>query len=87
MSKSLNTVSCFLPALMLVRLALEKWPQNSNDILHANAKSDNYLMEKCQSEHHLQLSFKYFVKSFSISKLSSKISEIQTTISGGIYLR
>ena len=38
-------------------------------------------MEKYQSEQYLQLSLQYFVKSFSISELLSKVSQIQTTIS------
>ena len=41
-----------------------------------------YLKEKCWSEHYQQLSFKYFVKSFSIPLLSSKEPSIQTTIPG-----
>ena len=32
-----------------------------------------YLKEECESEHNKQLSFKYFVKSFSIPKLLSKV--------------
>ena len=40
-----------------------------------------YLVDECQSEHSLQLSFKYFVKTFPISKLLSKVAEIQKTIS------
>ena len=42
-----------------------------------------HLKEKCGLEHYQQLSLKYFVKSFSVQKLSSKVSSIQTTISGG----
>ena len=42
-----------------------------------------YLKEKCWSKHYQQLSFKYFVKSFSIQKLWSKVSEFQPTISRG----
>ena len=41
-------------------------------------------MEKCSEEYTLKISFKYFEKSFSIPKLLSKVSWIQTTISGGI---
>ena len=39
---------------------------NFDDILQAIAKSGNYVMGQCQSEHYLQLSVEYFVKSFSI---------------------
>ena len=49
----------------------QKWPHNFNDIWQAKAKS--YLMEKCQSDIYLQLSFKIFVKPLSISKLFSKV--------------
>ena len=42
-----------------------------------------YLIEKCQSEHYQQLSFKYFVKVCLILKLLPKVSLIQTTISRG----
>ena len=43
-------------------------------------------METSQLEHYLPLSFKYFVKSFSILKLLSKVPSIQTTLSGGTLL-
>ena len=39
------------------------------------------LMETCLSGTYKQLSFKYFVKLFSISKLLSKLSKFLTTIS------
>ena len=39
-----------------------------DEILQANAHVEKYLNEKCSSEHYQQLSFKYFVKSFSILK-------------------
>ena len=51
--------------------------------IHAKALMALYLKERCWLEHHQQLSFKYFVKSLSIQKLLSKVSSIQTTISGG----
>ena len=51
----------------------QKQPLNFDDIMQEKAKSGKYLMEKCQSEHYLQLSFKYFVKSLSMSKLLSKV--------------
>ena len=44
----------------------QKQPHNFNDSLQAKAKSGKYLMEKYQLEQYLQLSLKYFVKSFSI---------------------
>ena len=53
--------------------------------MQAKAKPGKYLMGKCQSEHYLQLSFQSFVKPFSISKLLSKVSQIQTTISGRTF--
>ena len=37
-------------------------------------------MEKCQSQHYLKLSFKYFAKPFLIPKLSPKIVKVLTTI-------
>ena len=49
--------------------------------LAAKANLGNYLMEKYYSEHYQQLSFKYFVKSSFIPKLSLNVSNIQTTIS------
>ena len=41
-------------------------------ILLAKAKFRKYLMEECYSQHS-ELSFKYFIKSFSISKLLSNL--------------
>ena len=53
---------------------------NFYEIFQAKGKIRNYLKEKCYSEHYQQLSFKYFVISFSIPKLSSKEAQVQTTI-------
>ena len=39
-----------------------------------------YLKEKCSPNYNQGLSFKYFVKSFLIYKLSSKVAKIQTTV-------
>ena len=51
--------------------------------MQAKKQCEKYVMEKCQSEYDKQISFKYFVKPFSITYLLSKVSEIQSTISGG----
>ena len=42
-------------------------------------------MEKCQSQNYQQLSFTFFEQLFSMPKLMSKVSDIQTTISGGTH--
>ena len=55
-----------------------------DEIFLPKAELVKYLMEKCLKEHHQQLPFKYFVKSFSIPKLLSKVSKIKTTISEGL---
>ena len=52
-----------------------------DEIFLTKAELGKYLKEKCWSEHHLQLSFKYFAKYFFISKLLSKGAWIQTIIS------
>ena len=39
-----------------------------------------YLKEKCSSDYYQELSFKYFVRSFLIYKLSSKVAKFQTTV-------
>ena len=41
--------------------------------------------EKCKSEYY-QLSLKYFIKSYFIQKLSSKVSKKGTNISGGTLI-
>ena len=78
------SLSCPLQACMGLPINAQggqKEPHYFNDSVQAKAKSGKYLMEKYQSEQYLQLSLKYFVKSFSISELLSKVSQIQTTIS------
>ena len=52
----------------------QKQPDNFDEILLAKAKLRKYLKEKCYSELHQQLSFKYFMKSYLIPKLLSKVS-------------
>ena len=61
-------------------------PKSSLAILmrscRATVKSGKYFKGKCYSGHYQQLPFKYFVRSFLILKLLSKVSQIQTTIWG-----
>ena len=74
--------NCFIMnPLMLI--ATKSSPDIIYKILEAKAQLRKYLMDKCQLEHYLQLSFKYFVKHYQLQKLLSKVSEIQQTISGG----
>ena len=47
---------------------------NFAEILQPQAILCKYLKEKCTPDHSQQLFFKYFVKSSSILKLSSKVS-------------
>ena len=63
----LGNSECEWVNLCMLTAAKSK-PDNFHDILQEKAKSGIDLIEKCQSEHDLQLLFKYFVKSFSISK-------------------
>ena len=65
---------------LMLTVAKIKQSNFFDGILQAKAKFKKYLKEKCQSEHNLQLFFKYFVKAFSTPKLLSKVSSIQTTI-------
>ena len=51
--------------------------------MQAKNQCEKYVIEKCQSEYDKQISFKCFVKPVSNTYLLSKVSEIQTTISGG----
>ena len=51
----------------------QKQPDIVDEISQAKTKFWKYSMKKCYSEHYQQLSFKYFVKSFLIRKLSSKV--------------
>ena len=63
---------CYSISCRMVYLPInahQKQPDNFDEILQANAHVERYLKEKCSSEHYQQLSFKYFVKSFSILKL------------------
>ena len=53
------------------------------DISLAKAIFRKLFKEKYKLEHYHQLSFKYFAKSFSISKLLSKVLQAQTILSGG----
>ena len=59
----------------------EKWPDHFDfdEILPAKTKLVKYLRGKCKSEYYQQLPFKYLSKSFSIPKLLSTVSWIQTT--------
>ena len=50
-----------------------------DEILEARVDLKYYLKEKNPLEHYQQLSFKSFVKLFSIPKLLSKVSTIQIT--------
>ena len=62
----------------------QKLLDSFDKISEAKAKKlGKYLKEKCQVEHNQQFSFKYFVKSFLIPKVSSKVLQIQTKISKG----
>ena len=47
---------------------------NFDEIFQAKASFEQYFMEKCYSQNHQQLSFKYFIQSFLIQKLLSKVS-------------
>ena len=47
----------------------QKHPENLNEISQAKTKSGKYLNKECYSEHHQELSLKYFVKILLISKL------------------
>ena len=49
-------------------------PDNFDEILQAKIKLEKNLRGKCYKELYQQLSFKYFVKSFLISKILSKVS-------------
>ena len=74
---------CIFQKVSYIQLVIFLRPHYFNDSLQAKAKTGKYLMEKYQSEQYLQLALKYFVKSFSISELLSKVSQIQTTIAWG----
>ena len=54
-------------------------PDIFGEILQAKENLGKYLKEKCYSEDNQKLSNKYFVKSFSIPKLLSKVSSIEKT--------
>ena len=54
---------------------------NFGEIFQLTAYLEKDLKEKCWLEHYQQLSFKYFVKPFLITKFLSNILYIQKTIS------
>ena len=65
---------------------MELYVNNFDEIFQAKAELAKFLKEKCSSEYYPQLFFKYSVKLFLIQKLLSKVSSIQTSISGGMEL-
>ena len=58
----------------------QKQPDNFGEIFQAKAELGKYLTEKCWSECHQNISFKYSVDSNLIYKLLLKVLKIQTTI-------
>ena len=67
----------------MFKLTLQ-WPKPVWQFQPRLLYSGKYLNEECWIEHYQQLSFKYFVKQFLITKLLSKKVWIQTTISHGL---
>ena len=67
--------------LLLHSLVIFKSMKVADDTSKSNSECE-WVKNKCKSRHYHQLSFKYFVKSFFITKLLSKVSKIQTKISG-----
>ena len=55
-------------------------PDNFDEFLQATPFLETCFVDKCHSEDNQQLSFKYFVKSFSVLKLLEKVPQMQTTI-------
>ena len=50
------------------------------DVSPTKANFRKYLREKCEAQSHNRFSFKYFFNKCFITKLLSKLSEMQTTI-------
>ena len=71
----------YLNQLMLAET--KRQPNNFDEIFPVRRSLEKYLKEKCRSEYSQKFPFKYFAKSFLISKLSLKSFSIQTIVSKG----